>query len=714
MRSCKADSPSNAGRGRKWFACGAGVLVASLLAGALGWFWVETRIAKTDPAALVGEIDVSKVVLDRHGELLRAFQTPDDRWRLPVRLDEVDRRFIDMLLAFEDQRYFVHDGVDLGALARASVQALTNGRIISGASTLTMQVVRLLREAPTRDLGDKLTQIFGAYALERQLSKDEILNAYLLRAPYGGNLEGVRAASLAWFGKEPARLTPAQAALLVALPQSPEARRPDRFPGRAKIARDRVLDQMARLGVLDKEAAQAAKRDPIPRRRRDVPIVAPHVSLAAVAAAPDQNIVRTTLDRSLQKGLEALAAGHAAAISQQASVAILVVDHRTGEVLARVGSPGLLDEARLGYVDMTRALRSPGSLLKPFIYGLAFEDGIARPESLIDDRRETIEGYSPTNFDQSFQGTVTVREALQLSLNVPAVKVLAAVGAPKLLSRIRAAGARPRFPKGEAPGLAVGLGGLGLTLWDLVRLYASLAEGGMSVDIIESDVAREGEGSGGDDHRRRVLASVANWYVGDILLGTPAPKNASGEGIAYKTGTSYGYRDAWAIGYDGAHVVGVWVGRANGTPIAGITGHQTAAPILFEAFQQVDVRRTPLWRRPAGALSQTTSELPGPMRRVRLARRLRRSAKDWNAPEIFYPPNDALVELEREDDATLSPLVVKIRRGKPPYSWFVNGAPVVGEARRKSLFWTPNEVGPATIVVVDSSGRTDRIRVDLR
>ncbi len=386
----------------------AGYRGLSLVAASAGLLVLASLILLEAVEPPDAEVATSKLVLDRDGRLLRAFTLADGRWRLPVRLDEVDPRFLAMLLAFEDRRFYAHRGVDARALVRAAAQLISQGRRVSGGSTLSMQLVRLLQGHSTRSPGGKLDQILKALALERRLDKAAILTAYLALAPYGGNIEGVRAAAWAWFGKEPRHLTPAQAALLVALPQSPEARRPDRDPDAARRARDRVLDRALAAGVIDAQEAVAARREPIPNVRRPLPLLAPHVAQRAVAEQPERSVHRLSLDGVLQARLETLAAEHAAALGERGSVALLVADHRSGEVLARVGSVDLFDTGRSGFIDMTRAVRSPGSTLKPLIYGLAFELGLAHPESLIEDRPAGFAGYVPSNFDREFQGTVTV------------------------------------------------------------------------------------------------------------------------------------------------------------------------------------------------------------------------------------------------------------------------------------------------------------------
>ncbi len=429
------------------------------------------------PAPLGRDIELSASVVDREGKLLRPYTTHEGRWRLPATRADVDPRYLDVLFAYEDKRFWHHPGVDPLALTRAAAQFATHGHIVSGGSTLTMQVARLIEPRTTRSLRVKLREAVRALQMERILSKDEILSLYLTLAPYGGNLEGVRAASLAYFGKEPRRLTLGEAALLVALPQSPELRRPDRFPDVAKRARNRVLDRVAQTRAgghrlfSDAEIARA-KKEPVPHARKPMPMLAPHAADGALAAAPKERLIRLTIDGALQKSLEMLARDRAASLGPDMSVAIVAIDNDSGEVLARIASPDYFDLRRAGQVDLTRAVRSPGSALKPFIYGLGFEDGLIHPETLIEDRPIRYGNYHPENFDLTFQGTVTVKRALQQSLNVPAVAVLDEVGPSRLVSRLAQAGAPLVLPKHEEPGLALGLGGIGVRLADLTMLYA--------------------------------------------------------------------------------------------------------------------------------------------------------------------------------------------------------------------------------------------------
>ncbi|CDZ29738.1 penicillin-binding protein 1C [Neorhizobium galegae] len=648
----------------------------------------------------------SAEVLDADGELLRAFATPEGRWRLRTTIENVDPRFLKMLVAYEDQRFYQHSGVDPWALGRAMLQLVTNGRVVSGASTLSMQVARLIEPRESRSVAAKLRQVVRAVQIERRLSKTEILELYLTHAPYGGNLEGVRAASLAYFGKEPRRLTVAEAALLVALPQSPEGRRPDRHFRIAKAARERVLMRSAVAAVTGDGEAERASSDGIPTRRLQLPAYAAHLAEAAIRKQPKIEQHKTTLRRSVQQGLEQVAREASVKLSPKVSVAMVMADITTGAIVGEVGSADYFDASRSGWVDMTRVNRSPGSTLKPFIYGLAFEQGLVSQETIIEDRPADFFGYRPKNFDMTYQGDVSVRQALQLSLNVPAVRLLDAVGPSRLMIRFRRADVRPVLPANEAPGLAIGLGGVGITLKDLVQAYAALANRGNPMRI----------GNGIEDQPGMIdgeplLEPQAVWNVADILSDVLPPQGSRRLGIAYKTGTSYGYRDAWSVGFDGRYVLGVWVGRPDNGAVPGIAGYQTAAPILFEAFSKSGVPITPLPSAPSGAVRIAQPELPISQRRFSMtANGLISASTREPAPQIVYPPEGARVDLGAQS-GDISPLVLKLQGGRAPFRWLANGKPLSELSRRRTSEWKPDGAGYSTLTVIDAAGRAASVRV---
>jgi penicillin-binding protein 1C len=684
----------------------AGIVCVSVL-GAGAW-WISTL----GPASLGKDLAFSTRVVDRDGRLLRAYATAEGRWRLPASVADVDPRFFAMLFAYEDKRFRTHRGVDPLALFRATVQLVTSGRIRSGGSTLTMQVARLLEPRSNRNLAAKLHQIVRAVEIERALSKDDILSLYLDLAPYGGNIEGIRAASLTYFGKEPRRLTLAEAALLVALPQSPEARRPDHSIAAARAARDRVLDRFAESGSVPADEVALAKAEPVPAGRRPMPMLAPHAADHAIAdaGATPGSEMRLTIDAELQKSLEELARGRtrslAATLGPDISLAMLVVDNATGEVRAHVGSPDYFDQRRAGQVDLTQALRSPGSTLKPFIYGLGFEDGFIHPETLVDDRPTRYGGYKPQNFDFTFQGTVTVRRALQMSLNLPALAVLDQVGASRLTARLTQAGATLVLPEGEAPGLAIGLGGVGIKLSDLVMLYAGIARLGTALPL--SERASEGSPALRKADANRLMEPVAAWYVGNILIGTPPPENGVAGRVAFKTGTSYGYRDAWSVGFDGRYTIGVWVGRPDGAPVPGLVGRMAAAPILFDAFARLPSQPSSLPRAPFGVLLTTSAKLPPPLRFFQPSERGAGEAK----LHILFPPDGARLDLTAAVDEKPAPVPLKITGGIAPLTVLVNGVPASAQARGRLVF-QPTGPGFARVTVIDGSGAADSVMVRL-
>lgn len=640
-------------------------------------------------------LETSVEVLDRHGVLLRAYTVGDGRWRLAVQPSGVDATYTAMLLAFEDKRFADHHGVDWRAMARAFAQAAWNGRVVSGGSTLTMQVARLLEESGTGKVAGKLRQVRVALALERRLSKDQILQLYLHLAPYGGNLEGIRAATLSYFGKEPRRLTSAEAALLVAIPQSPEGRRPDRNAGRAKTARARVLARAVGAGIIDGDQAQAALTEAVPVVRRAFPALAPHLADRILAEAPQNGTHHVTIDAGLQRQLEALASDVVAGQGERMQVALVVADHRSGEILASVGSSAYRADARQGFVDMTRAVRSPGSTLKPLVYGLAFDESLAHPETLMDDRPTVFGTYAPQNFDRMYRGTIRVREALQQSLNIPVVALTEALGPAKLLAALRRAGVDAQVPGGQ-PGLAVALGGLGVTLEDMVQLYAAIARGGVSLPLTHRMDGTRAEGA-------RVLSASAAWQVGDILAGLAPPPGAPENRLAYKTGTSYGHRDAWAIGFDGRHVVGIWLGRADGTPVPGVFGAALAAPVLFQAFARLKPALEPQPAAPPATLLVSNAALPKPLQKFRSRSAAFDVAQD--APAVAFPPDGAEVELLPDG------LLVRVRGGDAPFTWLADGVPLaIALTARETMLALPGP-GFVTLSVIDAAGRSARAMV---
>jgi penicillin-binding protein 1C len=677
------------------------------VAAGLGCVAVILSYLLPPPPSLDRSERLSTLVLARDGTILRGFLSADGKWRLPTMPGDVDPLYRRMLIAMEDRRFESHIGVDPLAVLRAAGQWIAHGHVVSGASTLTMQAVRLLERRP-RTLAAKIAESCEALALERRLDKDDILGIYLTLAPFGGNLEGVRAASLAYFGKEPAHLTAAEAALLVAIPRSPERLRPDRHPEAARRARDAVLQRMADAGVVSPQAFAEAAIEPVALTRLALPFHALHLAKELHDDSPHSTILRTTIDPLLQRQVETLLRNEAVALDPQATLAAIVVDNRERQVVAYVGNADYLAGARRGTIDMARAIRSPGSALKPFIYAMAFDRLIIHPETLLDDEARHFGDYTPGDFDGQFRGEVSARQALQYSLNVPAVEVLDRLGPARFTAALAAAGVTLKLPQFTAePGLAVALGGDGISLYDLATLYIALSHDGAVASLqIRPDQAAAKETT--------IFGPVAAWYVNDILRSAPPPPGMlpaavrRSRQLAFKTGTSYGFRDAWAVGYDNDVTIAVWVGRPDGTPMPGISGITTAAPALFKIADLLgppsadDAPKPP----PPGALLVARRDLPPRLQRLD-AGPAERAGRDAGGPKILYPPDGSTVEWHGEK------VPLEASGGQTPLRWLADGRPLPPGEPRHELFWSPDGVGFTRLTVIDASGRSAHATVRL-
>ena len=649
----------------------------------------------------------SRSVVDASGRLLSAMPAEEGRWRLPVTVEAVDPLYLSLLVAYEDRRFERHPGVDVLALSRAIVDAILAGRPVSGASTLTMQVARLLEPRP-RTIGSKLIEMARALQLERRFDKRQILGMYLTLAPYGGNLEGIRAASLVYFGKEPIDLTLAESALLVALPQSPERRRPDLAPDVAREAAVRVLLRAADAGLIPLAEAGATSLAALPMQRLAMPEAADHLARRE-AARSTAEVVRTTIDGRLQRRVEDMARDLVRRQGDQAAVAVVVAEIEGRRVRAYVGGQGR--DAPAGFVDLARGIRSPGSTLKPFIYVLAFDDGIVRPDTRIDDLPQHFGSYAPLNFDRGFQGTVTVRQALQLSLNVPAAAVFERVGPARFTALLSWAGVPLHLARRElVPTIAVALGGVGTTLVDLVQLYGALADDGRVLPLVSVDDGIRREKPDG----RRLVSARSAREVTAILADAPRPTGLAqgpvvgpGRRVAYKTGTSYGFRDAWAIGYSGSHIVGVWAGHPDGSPRPGRDGRGTAAPLMFAVFDQIDGNRgLEIDRRSSGAA--VAAAVPPVLQS--LTPRGREGEPEAKPLRILFPPDGATVEL-RPAASGYAPVPLEAEGGSGSLTWHADGAPIDGDGVGR---WTPDARGFVRLSVVDGRGRVAVAHVRLR
>ena len=522
--------------------------------------------------------DLARVVLAEDGTPLWRFADANGVWRYPVQTSEVSPYYLDALLTYEDRWFYQHPGVNPLALVRATWQNLTGARVVSGGSTLSMQVARLL-DPHSRTFHGKLRQLWRTAQLEWHLSKEQILNLYLNRAPFGGTLQGVAAASWAYLGKSPAQLTHAEAALLAVLPQAPSRLRPDRHPQRAQEARDKVLRRLAEFQVWPQAAVDEALEEPLLLAPRLEPSLAP--LLARRLNRPDSPpLIRTTLDATLQRRLEDLLLGWRARLPEYTSAAILVVEEENMAVRAYLGSVDINDAKRFGHVDMISALRSPGSTLKPFLYGMALDEGLIHSESLLQDVPRRYGDYRPGNFSMGFTGAVPASTALSSSLNLPAVQLLEAYGPKRFAAQMRIGGVPLALPALAEPNLALILGGAGSRLEDLVSGYSAFARNGRSATLRlqPDDTLRE----------RPLLSPGSAWIVRRILSGQARPDRdpraelVQRPVLAWKTGTSYGFRDAWAIGVGPRYLIGVWIGRPDGTPVPGQFGLASAAPLMLQ------------------------------------------------------------------------------------------------------------------------------------
>jgi penicillin-binding protein 1C len=615
---------------------------------------------------------LSLEVQDSTGKTLNLTVSPDGMWRLPVTPADISPNYVAMLIGMEDRRFFHHPGVDPLALLRALGQLAIHGHVVSGGSTLTMQVARLLHPHPHTLLG-KFQDMAQALQLEAHLDKNQILSLYLTLAPFGGNIEGVRAASLLYFGHGPKKLSRQEAALLVALPQSPTRRRPDRHPQAAIRAMRTVY---ARSGLTPPENLQAPTRQ---KRPFAVPYLADQLRQSG-----STGIAHTTLDGNLQAELQALAKREANWLGSGADLAVLITRNSDRAVLGYLGGTNYF--SRFGMIDMVRARRSPGSALKPFIYGMALDDSLILPDTLIDDAPLRIADYAPHDFDRAFHGTVTATEALQQSYNLPAVALLDWIGPARFAAALRQAGAHLALP-GNAPAtLPLALGGVGISLWDMHTLYTGLGSQGMvaPLRILQTDPQSPGTA---------IMTRQAAAQICAMLRNAPVPDGVAADRvsrIAYKTGTSYGFRDAWALGTTPAFTAGIWAGRADGTPRPGAFAREVAAPILFKIFDLL----------PATPQAQDVPGQPDKSRAPSLLRLPGRGTQT-GYPRIVYPPPNAVLELHQATG-----LALEAQGGKPPYRWTVNGFPLPLTTPGMAPSWKPDGPGFTHLTLTDNAARS--------
>ena len=534
---------------------------------------------------------------DHKGRMLATLISEDEFYRMHVPFQDISPLFIESLLLQEDQYFYRHFGVNPFSIVRAAMTNLSAGEVVSGGSTLTMQLARML-ERRKRTYWSKIIEAFRALQLEMRYSKEEILAYYLALAPYGGNIEGLEAASRAYFGKPATALSPGEIALFIALPKSPNRYRPDRHPEAARLARDRVLKKMFAAGLITEDQFQRARNEPVAARRKRVDNLIPHTAWHFRLQQPGHYVWHTTIDENIQRRVQGLLKSYVKTLEQYniGNAAAVVMDTATREVRAVVGSLDYFSIEAQGANDGSRSPRSPGSTLKPFLYALALQQGVIAERTILYDIPINYAGYSPRNYSKDFVGPVSAREALTESLNVVAVRLSKQLGVKALHGLLKQGGITTLDQSASYYGLPLVLGGVEVRLIDLVNLYASLANGGLHnpYRLLSDDRSTVPE--------TRLLSKEASWLVTQILTDVERPDfpqswqfSKHRPTIAWKTGTSYGHQDAWSVGYTPEYTIGVWVGNFDGAPSNGLAGSKTAAPILFDLFQALQPRQSGQW-----------------------------------------------------------------------------------------------------------------------
>jgi len=712
---------------RKWHFCLIALVIFALLA----------VLDFAFPPPLKRGENFSPLITDKSGYWVHAFTNDKGNWRFKASLDDIEPEFIERLLLIEDKRFYNHQGIDLVAVMRALKSAFQSGKIVSGASTITMQTARLLEPRP-RNIGSKIIEMLRALQIERRLSKNEILTLYLTMAPYGSNIEGIRAASLTWFDKEPAHLTPAEQALLIALPQAPEARRPDRRTKTALQARAKIINKFISLGTLSPNRGEEALKARLPQKKQAFTNYAWHLSYALARdeklnRASNKGVIKSSLDLGLQQASEKLVSDYIATLNSSevtkqsrkndpsvflledahTTASMMIIDHHTQEIRTLVGSSSR--DVRGGWIDLTKALRSPGSTLKPFIYGLAFEDGILTANTVIQDMPRRFGDYSPENFDRSFRGEVRIRDALQHSLNIPAVAALDAVGAARFSAAVSMAGAdlKTRTSADQKPGLALALGGAGIRMRDLARLYGALATDGYVHPLKAQPLAsmQDKAPEGYQFFSRQTAQKIANilYEVPSLKGRVPAKLAKNAPRIAFKTGTSYGFRDAWAAGFNDHYTVIVWIGRADGAPRPGATGRSVAAPLLFSVFDMIEQTSFSEEDRVENNKDHDSFEDPV-LAKITVQEHQRKSPR--KSPTIIFPRDG--VEIFIGPQTQKRGIALSARGADGHSNWYVDGRKIMPDPIGARHLWYPEKEGFYNISVIDQGGQSASVNVRVR
>jgi penicillin-binding protein 1C len=547
---------------------------------------------------LPSSIDYATVVTDANGEVVNAFLTKDEKWRMKTELNEISPLLRKTIIAKEDKYFYYHPGVNVIAVGRAAVMNIFRLKRTSGASTITMQVARAL-EPRKRNLLSKLIETFRAFQLEWKYSKSEILQMYLNLVPYGGNIEGVKAASLLYFNKNPDHLSLAEITALSIIPNRPSSLVIGKTNEAIVRERNRWLKKFAEDGVFTKKEIEDAMAEPLTAQRSSVPHFIPHLSYKLKSGSAEHTI-RTNIVLNTQLKLEKLTEDYIRGLRLKniRNAAVVVIDNRTHKIISYIGSAGFKDTTDGGQVNGAAAIRQPGSTLKPLLYGLCIDEGLLTPKTVVNDVPVNYSGYAPENYDQKFNGTVTVEYALDHSLNIPAVKSLKLLGKEKLVGTLVGCGFSQIGKDQNKLGLSLILGGCGATLEQLTGLFSSFANEGTYVapQYLQSATASK---------KRQLLSPAATYMITDMLSRVNRPDfpinwtaTEHMPKIAWKTGTSYGRKDAWSIGYNKNYTVGVWVGNFSGLGVAELSGANTATPLLFKIFNTIDYDSNSDWYAP--------------------------------------------------------------------------------------------------------------------
>ena len=533
------------------------------------------------------------ILLDTQGRLLAAKIAEDGQWRFPE-TDSIPDKFIKAITYFEDEYFYYHPGFNPVSLLRALKQNISAGKIISGASTISMQTIRLSRRGQKRNITEKIIEIFQAIRMEISYSKNEILNLYASHAPFGGNVVGLEAAAWRYFGRKPNQLSWGEMTVLAVLPNAPSLIYPGKNQVKLKLKRDRLLDKLNQKGVIDKETCDLAKSEPLPGAPFAIPQFAPHLLNRAIKKGNKGKRIITTIDYSLQKKVNKIVDNYHSILSENEihNIAVLVLDIEKGAVISYVGNSNCRHGNSGKDVDIIQSRRSTGSILKPFLYAFMQQDGAILPHTLISDIPTQIAGYAPKNYNESFDGVVPASEALARSLNIPAVRMLREYSIEKFYTNLKKLHLHTIDQPASHYGLSIILGGAEATLWDLSNAYMGMAQTLNDTDIFAFAEFFKGQ----PDTKRKVenppFEPGAIWNTFEALSTLNRPSQETGwkefqssQKIAWKTGTSFGHRDAWSIGITPKYVVGVWVGNADGEGRPGLTGTRVAAPILFKVFK---------------------------------------------------------------------------------------------------------------------------------